>query len=200
MGNHGADVAAAVNDLFEQVIKVFQNNDFQRVVAAAEQIAVKFHDGLVGIALDLLQPVVPLFDLFEVDAGAEAFDEVQDAFCGVHDQLDLLGEIHAANVLGRELDAFAEFFHGLGDAVKRQRQGVNVLAFERGDEGGVNGVADLVGDFLVLAPGVGKRLQFDGLVERLAQSDQRLDAVVGLERAGLEQAEKQVFFAEQFLE
>jgi len=140
------------------------------------------------------------FDFFEVNAGAETFDEVHDTFGGVFDQLNLLGKIHVAHVLRRELDALAEFFHGLGNAVKRQRQCVNVLAFERGDEGGIDGVADLVGDFLVLAAGAGEGFQRDRLIKRLAQFDERLDAVVGFERAGFEQAKKQVLFAEQFLE
>ena len=125
---------------------------------------------------------------------------MHDAIGGLLKQADLLGKIHAMDLLRREQDAFAEFLDGLRDAVKRDAERLDVLAFERGDERGIEGVADLAGDFLVLAARAGEFLQPDRLVERLAQFDEGVDAVARLLGAGFEHFKKHVLFAEEPLE
>ena len=74
---------------------------------------------------------------------------------------------------------------------------LDVLAFERGDEGGGERLADLLGDFFVRAAGGGELLQAAGLAGGLAEFDHCLDAVPRLLGAGFEQGKKAVFLTKE---
>lgn len=197
MGDDIAGVAAAVHNFLKQFVEIFQDNDLDGIVPAAEKVAIEFHDRGVGRAFDLLKPVIEGFDFLKIHSAAKAMNHFHHDIGRLIQQTDLPGKIHAMHMLWRKEEAFTEFLGGLWDAVKRITERLDVLAFKRGDEGGIDGVADPGGDFLVLAAGPGEFLEFDGTVERLTQLDECLDAVACLLRAGFQQLKKHVLFAQE---
>ena len=110
-------------------------------------------------------------------------------------QIDLLGKICALNVLRREQEALDKFFDRLGNPIKGVGKILNVLAFEGGDEGGVDRLGDLGADLFFLAARLDEFVGQVGQVGIGGQFDKRLDAGAGLFRAGFEEIKKLVFLA-----
>src|SRR2546422_11394636 len=73
MRNHVADVAAAINDLFQQLIKILHNDYLDWFMAAAEQILVQRHHVLVRFAFQKLELFVEVFHFIEIHPIAQGF-------------------------------------------------------------------------------------------------------------------------------
>ena len=100
------------------------------------------------------------------------------------------------DLLRREQEALAKFLHRLGNPIQGVGKVFDVLAFEGGDEGGIDRLADLRPDLLLLAARLDEFIEQGGLVGVLAQLDQRLDAGARLLGAGFQQIEKLVFLTQ----
>ena len=99
----------------------------------------------------------------------------------------------------REQDALGELLDHLRDFVERIREFLDVLALQRRNEGGIDGVADLPGNLFVLAARIDEIVHDHRLIEVFAQLDKRLDAGARLLGTGFEQVEELVFFTQQLL-
>ena len=66
-----AGVATTVGHLFEQVVKLLEENRFKRLVAARIKVAQQVEHQLVRFAFQRLKIIVVRFDLFEVNAAAQ---------------------------------------------------------------------------------------------------------------------------------
>src|ERR1700736_1179616 len=81
--NDVSRVAAAVNDLLEQIVNVAQEDDVLGIIIAVVKIAQQLKLQLVSVALDALQPVVFLSRAGRVDAFAQIFHHLEHTFSGL---------------------------------------------------------------------------------------------------------------------
>src|ERR1017187_77851 len=183
------------DDFLQQFVEVLQRDDLERVMFAAEQISVKRHHVVVGFTFEELKLVIEVFNLFQIQSFAQQLHQIEHNVGGPLQQVDLLGKVDVAHMLRRYQYAGGEFINRLGNLVKGVGQFLDVLALQRGDEGGIDGGADFSCDLLILLTGIRKLIDRRRLVKRLAQLDERLHARARLLRAGLQQREELIFFA-----
>ena len=109
------------------------------------------------------------------------------------EQFQVLLETAAVEFAGKDHDPLPDLFHGLRNLIKRRRQGLDVLSFQRRDERLAELFRQLLRDLFVLSPAVDEIIQaFRRLVvlELRQQRDQMMHAAVRLLRACLQQIEK----------
>ncbi len=200
VGDDVADIAATVDDFFEQLVQILQDDDLDGIGVIVVQILVKTHHDPVRFAFQILQLVVKLHDLLEVGASAEIADHFAHGVGGLLQKIDLAGEINVPHLLRGEEEAFGEFLDGFGNAIKGVGKIFDVLALERGDERGVNRLGDPGADLLFLAAGLDELVEQGGLIGVFAEPDERLDTGAGFLGTGFEQVEEHVFLAQQSLE
>src|SRR2546423_11394583 len=75
-----AGIAAAVDDFFQKVVEIAQENDVLGVVVAVIEIVEQLQLQLVGVAFDGLQMRVHLASARDVGAFAEFFHHGEDGF------------------------------------------------------------------------------------------------------------------------
>lgn len=102
MRNYVARVAAAIDDFFEQLVEILQNNDLNRLMLSVEKLFVQLDYVLVRFAFDELQFVVQLFDLLKIHSVSQSLHQLQDDRGSPFEQSDLPCEIDPANELRRE--------------------------------------------------------------------------------------------------
>src|ERR1700746_464410 len=110
MTNHIAGIAAAVDDLLKQLIKILQNDHLNRFMPSVKEILVKSHHVLICFTFEELQLVVEVLDAFEVHSVVKGLDHFEDNVSGAFQQADLFGEINASHVLRRQQNSLAKFF------------------------------------------------------------------------------------------
>src|ERR1041385_1661708 len=126
-----ADVPAAVEDFFDQFVKVLQDDDVDGAVVAGVKFAQDFNHEFVGFAFDLLQDVVLGFDFLDVDSFAELFDEEQHGVRGFFQHAEVQAQLQVGDVFSGDNEAFAKFFRRFWDLVQGIGKGFNVLPFQQ---------------------------------------------------------------------
>ena len=127
-------VAAAVDDFFQKLVEIAQENDLLRVVIAVVEIVEQLELEFVGVAFDGLQARVHLTGAGDVGAFAQFFHHREHRFGGLVEQLEMLLETAAVQIGRENQDALADFLDRLGNFVERRGQRLDVLAFQRSDE------------------------------------------------------------------
>ena len=113
----------------------------------------------------------------------------------------MLLETAAVEFGRKDHDPFADLFHGLGNLIKRRRQGLDVLSFQRRDERLAELFRQLLRDLFILAPAVDKFIQARGRIVMLQlrqKGHEMMHAAVRLLRAGFEQIEKLFVVSQKF--
>ena len=163
---------------------------------AIEEVFVEGHHVFVGFAFEVLKFVIKISDFFEVHAVAERFDHFEDNVRGAFEHADLGGEIDATNILRGDEGSLAEFVHGFGDFVEGVGKRLDIFAFERSNESGINGGADFLSNSFILPARMGEFVEHGRLIEPFAEFNQGLNAGAGFLRTGFKKREKLVLFAE----
>src|SRR5688500_6865676 len=117
--NDVARVAAAIDDLFEQLVKVLHEDRLERLIFAAVKLLVEIEDQLVGLALDVLQLVVLLLHFLELMAVAKLLHHGLDGRGGLIEHGGVAAEVPALKELCAHDVTLRKFFGGLGDFVER---------------------------------------------------------------------------------
>src|SRR2546421_1053342 len=132
--NDVAGVAAAVDDFFQELVEVPQENDLLRVILAVVKIVEQFQLQLVRIAFDGLQSRVHLAGARDVGAFPQFLYHREDGFRGLIEQVQMFLETASVQVSGKNQDPLADFLDRLGNFVERRGERLDVFAFERRDE------------------------------------------------------------------
>ena len=127
-------VAAAIDHLLEQLVKIAQKDHVFGFVVGVIKIGQQLELQIVRLAFDGLQLVVHFPGGVDVGAFAQLLDHGQHRFGRLIEQLDLFTKAAAAEVLRENENAFADFLHCLRYLIKSGRQSLNVFAFQRRDE------------------------------------------------------------------
>ena len=120
VGDDVAGVATAVDNLFEQLVEVFQGEDLGGVMLAAEQILEDFEDETVGLGLDLLELAVDFLGLIELALAdvAQELDQLHHALRGGVEEGDMPREVHVLDDGGGDDDALGDLLDRLGNLVE----------------------------------------------------------------------------------
>src|SRR6266404_6445614 len=102
MRNHVADVPAPIDHLFQQFIKVFQNDYLDWFMAAAEEILVERHHVLVRLSFQKLELFIEVFHFIEIHPVAQRLHHFEDDVRGAIQQADLRRKINSSNELRRQ--------------------------------------------------------------------------------------------------
>ena len=131
---------------------------------------------------------------------AKLLDHGQHHVGGLFHDFNLPGEIHAFKVLMAEVDALRQFLDRLGNFAKRQRQGLNVLAFETGHKCFHQFRGDLLRDLFLLAARECKIVQTFGGRGGFDHFNDQPDAFVGFAGGIFQQLIKPVGLSEEQLQ
>src|SRR2546423_8068075 len=132
--NDVAGVAAAVDDFFQELIEIAQENDLLRVVIAVVKIVEQFQLQLVRIAFDGLQSGVHLAGARDVGAFPQFLYHREDGFRGLIEQVQMFLETAAVEIRRENQDPFPDFLDRLGNFVERGGERLDVFALEWSDE------------------------------------------------------------------
>src|ERR1041385_4328241 len=191
-----ADVPAAVEDFFDQFVKVLQDDDVDGAVVAGVKSPQNFHHEFIRFAFDLLEGVVLGFDFLDVDALAKFFDEEQDGVGGLFQHAEVGGQLQVGDMFSGDDVALAKFLRRLWNLVQRIGEGFDVLPFQRGDEGLEQVLGQFLGDAFVLAARLHEAGQGPFLRGGLDQLDDIVDTGARFFRAAFHEREEFVVFAQ----
>jgi len=142
-------------------------------------------------------------DLLDPGVVPELLDHRDDGVGRLQHELGLAAERLVRHAAGVNRDALPDLLDLLGNAVEREREGLDVLAVQRGDEGAAERLGHLLADALLLAAGVHELPDVGGgapVGQGVEVAAEDVDAGLGLVRAGLQQVEKPVVFSEESFE
>src|SRR5438477_1646859 len=196
-------IPTAVDDFFHQLEQIAQKNDLLRFVITLVKIAQQIELKFVGLALNRLQLCVHLTRRRRISALAQLPNHGEHSFCSLLEKFHLPAETASMQIFRTNQDAFADFLHRLRDFIKRGRQRLNIFTFEWRDEFLAKLFSQLLRDLLVFPPAAHKffqTLRRIFFLKPLQQCDQMVHAGVCLLRAGLQQIEKLLVVAENFLD
>ncbi len=200
MRNGVAAVAAAVDDLFQQIVQVANHHRLQRLELAAVDFAQQVEHHIVGFAFDALQAVVHRLDGFQRRHFPQQPDHLRKRFGRPLHELHLPREVDDSQTLRGKIETLREFFDHLANAVHRIRERLDVFPLQARDERVDQLLADLFGDVLVFAASQGKFMQRMRMAAVFQQLDQQPGQGLGFVGAGFQQIEKLRIVAEVLLD
>jgi hypothetical protein len=191
--NHVAGVAAAVDDFFQKIVEIAQEDDLFCVVIAVVKIVEQLQLQFVGVAFDGLEMRVHFPGARDVGSFAQFFYHGEDRFGGLVEELEVFLEAASVEVRRENQDPLPDFLDGLWNFVERGRERLDIFALERRDERFAKLFGQFLGDAFVLAPAGDEFLEALGrlvVLELPEKVDQMVNAAVGLLGAGFEKIEK----------
>src|SRR5205823_6073240 len=121
-----AGIAATIDHLFEQFVKVAQKDDVFGIVIGLVKIAQKLQFQFVSLSFDGLQLRVHFARGANVHSFAQLLYHREDRLGGLIEEMDLLRETRYRQVLRGNHHSFADFFDRLRYFVERSRERLNV--------------------------------------------------------------------------
>src|SRR6478736_4365699 len=200
--HHLAGVAGAVDRRLDQVVEFHENDHFLGVVGSVVEVLDEGEHDLVGLALGELQARLGVLDAVDLRALAQLLDHEVDGVDRLDEQHDLALHTLARHAGGADGQALDQLLDRLGNAVKGEGEGLDVLALERRDERLAELLGDLLGDALVLAPGVDDVVEVRGADRVVVLEDlgEQLGAHPGFLGTGFQQVVEFLFLAQELLE
>jgi hypothetical protein len=176
----------------DAIIGTTNQHGLEWLAAARIELLERLKHQHVSFPFDVLEFVIVRLDVLQVHAFAEFADDEHGDFRRPVEHFDMAGEVHAAEFEAGKQIAFAELLGDFRDFVKGVGNGLDVLPFERGDEGFAEMFGELLGEAFLFAAGGGKGLELGLFLAVAQQRHQTLDGTAGFLRTAFHQIEKLV--------